>query len=550
MEAGRHRQFEIHDCLGRGGFGEVYRATMVSPGGLKTKVAVKLLRTDIDPGGDALSRLRDEGRLLAALRHPSILRAYDLALLEGRIGLVTEFVDGIDLHRLSGKLGPRAAVSVIESVAEALEAAWSGFGHETDEPMRLVHRDIKPSNIRVSRHGEVKLLDFGIARSDEVDREARTGTGSTVGSLAYMAPERFARRPPGPAADVYALGVTLFEVVVGHRFHEDAVPVEMFRLAANPEAHARHVDEQLSELPEECAVLDGLLRSMLAHDPEARDTAGEVARRCEGLADELPGVSLRRWAKDFVWPTDDRIPGSFDGLTITEGTLSRHDLFTSEASSHTYIVDLDEASTEPVAAVSPHNAGRADPKMLWMPLLGVGVLLLLCGGGAWSFWPSAAVPEPSAPSLVSEADLPKPVVVPPEPTVEPVPVAPPPPVASPTPAEPVEPVVPSPVAPVQPRTSPVPVVAPVPVVPVVPEDPVAVEPPAPVSPAMGILAVVANGLDVRFRSSEGEFGAGALPVGRYAIYVNGKDSRERVQVVEGLTTHVRCSGTTFLCSSQ
>lgn len=308
---------------------------MVSPGGLKTAIALKLLRTDADPGGDAMSRLRDEGRLLAALRHPSILRAYDLALLDGRIGLVTEYVEGEDLHGcLPGEsdtpVPPRAAAEVVAAVGEALAAAWDGLSPESGQPMRLVHRDIKPSNIRLGQHGEVKLLDFGIARSDEVDREARTGTGSTVGSLAYMAPERFSRTAPGPQADVYALGCTFYEALVGVRLHADPVPVEMFRLAATPSAHQRHVDEALDTLDGRLEGVDAgvrarvrtLLDRMLAHDPSARPTASEAAREADRLAEVLPGDTLKRWARDRVWPDPEHVPGSFDGRTITEGTLS------------------------------------------------------------------------------------------------------------------------------------------------------------------------------------------------------------------------------------
>src|SRR5689334_13675221 len=100
MESGRQRQFHIHDCLGRGGYGEVYRSTMVAPGGVKLDVAVKLLRVDLDPGNEAVRRLRDEARLLSALRHPAILQVFDLAVLDGRIGLITEYVEGEDLASL------------------------------------------------------------------------------------------------------------------------------------------------------------------------------------------------------------------------------------------------------------------------------------------------------------------------------------------------------------------------------------------------------------------------------------------------------------------
>src|SRR5688500_10018636 len=100
VEGRGRRQFRIRHGLGRGGFGDVYRATMVSPGGLVAEVAIKLLRRESDPNAESVRRLRDEGKLLAALTHPTILRVYDLALLDDRVGLVTEYVEGEDLYGL------------------------------------------------------------------------------------------------------------------------------------------------------------------------------------------------------------------------------------------------------------------------------------------------------------------------------------------------------------------------------------------------------------------------------------------------------------------
>ena len=99
-EAGSERRtFQIHACLGRGGFGEVYRATMESAGGVTSEVAIKVLRADINPGSDSVKRLRDEGRLLGKLSHPSIVKVHDLVVLDGRVSLVTEYIDGQDLDQ-------------------------------------------------------------------------------------------------------------------------------------------------------------------------------------------------------------------------------------------------------------------------------------------------------------------------------------------------------------------------------------------------------------------------------------------------------------------
>ncbi|MBT3224140.1 MAG: serine/threonine protein kinase, partial [Proteobacteria bacterium] len=161
------REFSFQRCLGSGGFGEVYLATMTSSGGVETDVAVKVLHGGLDPRSQAVQRLRDEGRLLGVLNHPAILRVTDLVLLEGRIALVTEYVEGADLDECFGAhppLPPRALLEVIGRVADALHSAFNTTS-ANGTPLELIHRDIKPANIRLGRHGDVKLLDFGIARA-------------------------------------------------------------------------------------------------------------------------------------------------------------------------------------------------------------------------------------------------------------------------------------------------------------------------------------------------------------------------------------------------
>ena len=159
------RLFELNTCLGQGGFGEVYRATVTSMGGIATTVAVKVLRTDLGIDSDAVSRLRDEGRVLARLNHPNIVRIHDLTILEGRVALVMEYLPGDDLvDCLDGPdgMGLSVALDALQQVSHALEAAWETPGQD-GRPLRLVHRDIKPTNVMLGRFREVYLLDWGIA---------------------------------------------------------------------------------------------------------------------------------------------------------------------------------------------------------------------------------------------------------------------------------------------------------------------------------------------------------------------------------------------------
>ncbi len=305
------------ECLGRGGFGEVYRATMRTAGGLETDVALKVLRADV-ARADAMARFRDEGRLLARFQHPVAVRAFDWASLEGTPALVTEYVDGFDAAAVVGAIPPRPALEVAAAVASALDAAWTTPGPD-GRPLRIVHRDLKPSNVRLGRHGQVKLLDFGIAVFATPDRESKTRSAVLVGSLPYMAPERFTARDSSPPVDVYGLGCCLYELLAGEPFHARARLRDLSALALAPrEADALRA-ERLGRLPADLpppvrALLDRCLRP----DPSERPLAGALAAEWGALAAAAPGPTLRRFCAEASPPPRPVSPGPWTGRALTE----------------------------------------------------------------------------------------------------------------------------------------------------------------------------------------------------------------------------------------
>lgn len=312
------RRFEFGPCLGRGSFGEVYSASMRSPGGLQTSVAVKLLRSDLDLKGDAVLRLRDEGRLLAHLNHPAILKVFDLVTLQGRLALITELVDGADLAVFSGNIPARAVVQAMGQVAGALHAAYHATG--PSGPLNLVHRDVKPSNTRLERHGQAKLLDFGIARFDATDREVRTASDMVVGSVPYMAPERFIERIVHPSSDVFSVGCTLYEGITGKRFYGSNQVAKVTGLALHPERFTLVLRERIDSLQVPDSVRE-FVATMLAYDPDERPPASEVADRLEELADTMGGPTLRMWCRDRDWPPPPSLDGPLEGQVLEEGQL-------------------------------------------------------------------------------------------------------------------------------------------------------------------------------------------------------------------------------------
>ncbi|MCS6862076.1 MAG: protein kinase [Abditibacteriales bacterium] len=195
--------YRLVDLLGEGGMGEVYRAVHVHLG---RTVAVKVLK---NPGENArlVERFRNEARIQAQLQHPNIARLYEFLEFRGRPCIVMEFVDGetlADRVRRHGRLSPSEAVAILQAVAEAIHYV---HGHG------IVHRDIKSSNIKINAAGQVKLLDFGIAKSPSTPN--LTVTGNVVGTLQYLAPEQLKGERANARSDIWALGVLLYEMVTG-----------------------------------------------------------------------------------------------------------------------------------------------------------------------------------------------------------------------------------------------------------------------------------------------------------------------------------------------
>ncbi|MEN0060748.1 MAG: serine/threonine-protein kinase [Myxococcota bacterium] len=294
MKSSDGRDFRLQRKLGAGSYGEVMLATIHSSGNLTRRVAVKLLHRELSADASPVRRLRDEAQMLASLDHPVILSAHELIRLDGRMAMVCEYVDGVDLETLiQGKdVLPRGPVlDMVEQIADALHVAW--MEHQ------IVHRDVKPSNIRIGQHGNVKLLDFGLARSDLRPRSAHTTEGTLLGTRPYIAPECYDLddAPPRPSSDIFALGCVLYEAWTRTRFFENLDGTDLLAVTDTPATYQPWLDRRLS-IPTLDPIAD-LLAQMLAFDPRHRPAALLVAQRCEQIAADLPvRQTLRRWARE------------------------------------------------------------------------------------------------------------------------------------------------------------------------------------------------------------------------------------------------------------
>lgn len=252
-------RYEVQAPLGRGGMGAVYR---VLDRKLDEVVALKVLTLGTER---AVDRFLREVRLARRVTHPNVARTHDLGEHGGAHFLTMEYVRGKALDRLleeRGRLGPERAVQIAEEIAAGLEAAH-GAG--------VVHRDLKPANVLIGEDGRVVLTDFGIARATLTD--ARThDTGALIGTPHYMAPEQVLGHPADARADVYALGLILYELLTGRLPFEAESPLAV----AVMRTHEAPPDPRtFASIPDPIAEL---VLACLARDPDARPSGAALVR--------------------------------------------------------------------------------------------------------------------------------------------------------------------------------------------------------------------------------------------------------------------------------
>jgi serine/threonine protein kinase len=295
--------FEILEILGEGSFGTVCVAR-VTGDPLKRRVALKILKGTYARNQKILNRTRDEARLLSRISHPNIVRVERLMDVGGRPVVVMEHVQGVSLDQLllRFKQGVPASVAVeaIRQTCLALHVAYNEVAGEDGKPLRVIHRDIKPSNVLLSIHGEVKVVDFGIAKGEFEGREAETES-VVMGSRPYMAPERLDGVSDSPSVDVYSAGMSLFELLTGRTMS----------LSINPVTHDQAMNRQLKFIQVDgmsgtaLEDLRGILRKMCAYDRDYRPTAHEAARQLEQVVysiDPAHRLGLEEFARTTVLP--------------------------------------------------------------------------------------------------------------------------------------------------------------------------------------------------------------------------------------------------------
>jgi serine/threonine protein kinase len=246
-------RYLLLDRVAYGGMAEIFRAKQFGADGFDRVIAIKRLLPNVADDKQFIAMFRDEAAITQQLQHPSIVQVLDFGCIDRSWFLAMEYISGVDLKALwqtavdrGRPLDPALTAFVVQAVAEGL-----GFAHRaTDasgEALGIIHRDVSPQNILIGWEGDVKLVDFGIAKARQ--KKQKTEAGVLKGKFGYMSPEQVRGLPLRPSTDIFSLGVVLYELLSGHRAFDqstdyatmdavravDAVPLEDLRPDLHPD---------------------------------------------------------------------------------------------------------------------------------------------------------------------------------------------------------------------------------------------------------------------------------------------------------------------------
>ncbi|MBI4957406.1 MAG: serine/threonine protein kinase [Myxococcales bacterium] len=314
--------------LGRGGMAEVYLAIVAGPAGFNKLLVVKCIRLHLAEDPDFLAMFLDEARLAARLNHPNIVQTIEVGNADGRYFIAMEYLEGQPLNRVLHRIGREQLPlgSHLRILVEAL--AGLHHAHELTDydgtPLGVVHRDTSPHNTFVTYSGQVKVVDFGIAKA--MNSSAETRTGVLKGKVAYMSPEQAQGDKVDRRADVYSAGVLLWEALAARRMWKGQSDIVVLNQLLSPTAEVPP-PSSVRPVPQR---LEQICMRALARDRDRRyATALELGRDLEDAMDALGMRGSTREAGELVGRefADER--GKIKGI-IEEQIRSASDMSTGE----------------------------------------------------------------------------------------------------------------------------------------------------------------------------------------------------------------------------
>lgn len=269
--------FKLVKLLGRGGMAEVYFAQSEGVGGFQRNLALKVIHPQLSHDQDFVQMLIDEAKLSAQLNHPNIVHIHNLGQVKGVYYIAMELIDGCDVYQALVKSEERSEHFPTDVAAWIAHEACAGlyYAHtrqdSTGAPLNIIHRDISPQNLQLSREGEVKIVDFGIAKAEQ--RTSYTQQGVIKGKYSYMSPEQAWGDEIDHRSDIFSLGICLYEMIAGEILYdaEDGLGLlEQVRLAQIPNLRAIR--------PDVAPELEQIVYRSLAAEPQQRFQSAEEMR--------------------------------------------------------------------------------------------------------------------------------------------------------------------------------------------------------------------------------------------------------------------------------
>jgi serine/threonine protein kinase len=296
--------FHIKSLLGSGGMADVYLAERPGPQGIGKRVALKVIRPGLSDDDKFRAMFLHEARIAQRLGHGNVVQVYELGEVDQRYYLAMEYVDGCSLNALlqkGTKLPVHITLYIVGSIARALAYAHA-LVDEMGRPLELIHRHVSPHNVLISRSGQVKLADFGIAKVQNQQRF--TDTGFVKGKIGYYAPEQLLGKPYDQRVDLFALGIVLYQMLVGeHPFFAENSATSMYLTLE------KQLEPPSTLNPEVDAELDAIVAHATVKDPMQRYSSAEE------MLD-----ALERYRRSRGVQTDER---SLSGLMKTLGIVDK-----------------------------------------------------------------------------------------------------------------------------------------------------------------------------------------------------------------------------------
>jgi serine/threonine protein kinase len=406
-------RYVLLDRIGAGGMAEVFRAVMPGAEGFRQTLVVKRILAERAGAADFVEMFVQEARIGALLNHPNIVQVFDFGSVGRDYFLAMEYLRGHDVSAVNRKLRERQAfvpVPVAAFVAYEVAACLSYAHALTDadgKRLNIVHRDVSPSNIMCLRTGGVKLLDFGIAKVFGEAGGEHTQQGLFKGKIAYVSPERINNEPFDGRADLFSLGIVLWEMLAGRRLFKGKSEIETLKNVLE-----MPVPPPSSVRPEIPASLDAVVMRALQRHPDARYPNGQA------MADDLEKVLQE--TKLAVRMLPDLLNDLFGSSTTNQAMAALTPELLAQCAddpdSHT---ELPSVKTVAPPRRRPRPLLSAAAAISWTAAL--GALLLVRGGGGQS---NASELTQSLPAAVSVRQMPNPIVVPTTPVSAPAPVEP------------------------------------------------------------------------------------------------------------------------------